>query len=590
MCRGVAWSVSFLCEPAESPVQQTQECCPAVSNSIMSYYAYSRKYRPQKFSDVLAQRHITETLTKAIEHNRVSQAYLFCGVRGTGKTSVARILAKRLNCAAPRGAEPCDECESCLGIIKGRSLDILEIDAASHTSVDDIRELREAIKYAPVGGKHKVYIIDEVHRLSGSAFDALLKTLEEPPAHAVFIFATTEVHKVPQTILSRCQRYDFKRIPESELRSALQGIADKEKLKITDDALAELAKRGDGSLRDSLSILDQVASWQHDVIDIKLLTDALGILPRSEYRALINLIRTQNAAGIIDRVDSVLKAGVGAAEFIRGFQEEVRLLLVIKAAPDIATDYGITKEEAAEYRELGGVYSLNDLLRIQNLLVGLEQKIRDGFDPVINIELTFLKLMQMESSMTIEAALKALSGGEIPNQQAVLASATESKKKLEITRSLPESDIVPSQPPTVPATPDSTDISQTDVNDIWQKFLAALKLQHRNLQIKLSLAQPRSIEGNKLSVAFDRMGEVHVRYFQDRAQQETIEKIIREVSGRAFRFHFFVDANWTQKSDGNGNGGATMLAVNERDDHPLVAKAVEIFDADIIARRELKES
>ncbi|MGB5139056.1 MAG: DNA polymerase III subunit gamma/tau [Candidatus Zixiibacteriota bacterium] len=395
----------------------------------MSYFVFSRKYRPQRFSDVLAQKHITETLTKAIEHDRVSQAYLFCGVRGTGKTSVARILAKRLNCATPQGVEPCDQCESCTAITKGRSLDILEIDAASHTSVDDIRELREAIKYAPVGGKHKVYIIDEVHRLSGSAFDALLKTLEEPPAHAVFIFATTEVHKVPQTILSRCQRYDFKRIPESELRSALKAIADKENLKITDDALAELAKRGDGSLRDSLSILDQVASWQHDVIDIKLLTDALGILPRSEYRALIALIRSQNAGGIIDKVDSVLKAGVGAAEFIRGFQEEIRILLVLKAAPDIVQDYGITAEEAVEYKAIGADYSLNDLLRYQNLLVGLEQKIRDGFDPTINIELTLLKLMQMESSVTIEAALKALSGSAPQPAASIPTPAPESKKK-----------------------------------------------------------------------------------------------------------------------------------------------------------------
>jgi DNA polymerase-3 subunit gamma/tau len=554
----------------------------------MSYYAYSRKYRPQTFADVLAQKHITETLTKAIEHNRVSQAYLFCGVRGTGKTSVARVLAKRLNCAAPVGPEPCNNCDSCLGIIKGRSLDILEIDAASHTSVDDIRELREAIKYAPVGGKYKVYIIDEVHRLSGSAFDALLKTLEEPPAHAVFIFATTEVHKVPQTILSRCQRYDFKRIPESELRSALQGIAGKENLKITDDALAELAKRGDGSLRDSLSILDQVASWQHDIIDMRLLTDALGILPRSEYRILINLIRTQDATGIINRVDSVLKAGVGAAEFIRGFQEELRMLLVLKAAPDLAAEYGITEEEAAEYREIGGVYSLSDLLRIQNLLIALEQKLRDGFDPVINIELAFLKLMQMESSVTIEAAIKALSGGELPTQP-VQTSATESKKKLELARPAPKPTAAQAQPPTAVTPADGTSNSAIDLQGIWQKFLTALKPQHRNLQIKLSLAQPRSIEGNKFSVAFDRLGEVHVRYFQDRTQQQTLESFIREVSGRDFRFHFFVDPNWTQKPEGNGNGGAMKLGESERDEHPLVARAVEIFDAEIIARRDLKD-
>ncbi len=555
----------------------------------MSYFVFSRKYRPQRFGDVLAQKHITETLTKAIEFDRVSQAYLFCGVRGTGKTSVARILAKRLNCAAPQGVEPCDQCDSCVGIIKGRSLDILEIDAASHTSVDDIRELREAIKYAPVGGKHKVYIIDEVHRLSGSAFDALLKTLEEPPAHAVFIFATTEVHKVPQTILSRCQRYDFKRIPESELRSALRGIAEKENLKITDDALAELAKRGDGSLRDSLSILDQVASWQHDVIDIKLLTDALGILPRSEYRALIGLIRSQDGAGIIDKIDSVLKAGVGSAEFIRGFQEEIRLMLVLKAAPDVAGDYGITSEEATEYKAIGEGYSLNDLLRIQNLLVALEQKLRDGFDPVINIELAFLKLMQMESSISIEAALRSLAGGAPQTTQTTSAQPAESKKKLELTRSAPETAANKTLPPTSDPSPVPAPATTAEVQEIWQKFMQALKLQHRNLQIKLSMGQARSIEGNKLVVAFDRLGEVHVRYFQDRAQQQTLEGIMREATGRELRFSFFVDAQWTPKPESNAGNSGVLLAEGERDDHPLVAKAVEIFDAEIVSRRELKE-
>ncbi len=555
----------------------------------MSYFVFSRKYRPQRFGDVLAQKHITETLTKAIEFDRVSQAYLFCGVRGTGKTSVARILAKRLNCAAPQGVEPCDQCDSCVGIIKGRSLDILEIDAASHTSVDDIRELREAIKYAPVGGKHKVYIIDEVHRLSGSAFDALLKTLEEPPAHAVFIFATTEVHKVPQTILSRCQRYDFKRIPESELRSALRGIAEKENLKITDDALAELAKRGDGSLRDSLSILDQVASWQHDVIDIKLLADALGILPRSEYRALIGLIRSQDGAGIIDKIDSVLKAGVGSTEFIRGFQEEIRLMLVLKAAPDVAGDYGITSEEATEYKAIGEGYSLNDLLRIQSLLVALEQKLRDGFDPVINIELAFLKLMQMESSISIEAALRSLAGGAPQTTKTTSAPPAESKKKLELTRSAPETAANKTLPPTSDPSPVPAPATAAEVQEIWQKFMQALKLQHRNLQIKLSMGQARSIEGNKLVVAFDRLGEVHVRYFQDRAQQQTLESVIRESSGRELRFNFFVDAQWTPKPESNAANSGVLLAEGERDDHPLVAKAVEIFDAEIVSRRELKE-
>jgi len=560
----------------------------------MSYYVFSRKYRPQKFAEVLAQDHVSETLTRAIEHGRIAQAYLFCGVRGTGKTTVARILAKRLNCANPQGSEPCDQCDSCVGIIKGRSLDVLEIDAASHTSVDDVRELRESIKYAPVSGKHKVYIIDEVHRLSGSAFDALLKTLEEPPAHAVFVFATTEAHKVPQTILSRCQRYDFRRIPESELRAALRNIAEKEKLRVTDDALAELARRGDGSLRDALSILDQVASWQHEQIDMKLLTEALGILPRSEFRALLGLIREKDAAGIIGKIDEVLKAGVGAAEFVRGFQEEVRLLLVFKAAPELGTDYGMTADEAAEYRAQAAGYSLNDLLRIQNLLVALEEKIRDGFDPVINLELTLLKLMQMEESVSIEEVLKQLAGGTASIAKPAAAATAEAKKKsvssaptLIINKPAEAPAITPPAAlTTAPAPP------EFDLNTLWQDLLTALKPVHRNLQIKLSLAQPRTVEGNKVTVAFDRMGEVHVRYFQDRGLQQTLEQVAKQVSGCDLRFHFVVDPAWSGKGENGGNGGrggSVMFAEAEKAEHPLVAKAIEIFEAEVTARRDLNE-
>ncbi len=561
----------------------------------MSYFVFARKYRPQTFSDVLAQRHITETLTKAIVNDRISQSYLFCGVRGTGKTSVARILAKRLNCANPRGADPCNECDSCQAIMQGRSLDILEIDAASHTSVDDIRELREAIKYAPVGGKRKVYIIDEVHRLSGSAFDALLKTLEEPPAHAVFIFATTEVHKVPQTILSRCQRYDFKRIPESGLREALAEIARRENLTIEPAALAELARRGDGSLRDALSILDQVASWQHETITLDLLTDALGILPRTEYRNLLESIKEREVAVVIRKIDEVLKSGIGAAEFVRGFQEELRMLLLFKAAPDIAPDYGVTAEEAGTYVTMAKDYSLNDLLRIQNLLVALEQKIRDGFDPQINIELTLLKLIEMSSSISVEDALRSLTGKAAPIADTHADSASKKKASELAPRPQPQQAEVP--PPTEQAprrfAADSeqeqveSQAEGVDLDEIWKKLLAALKPTHRNAHIKLSLAQPRSIEGNKIKVAYDRYGEVHVQYFRSPDLQRTLETVARNATGKAYHFQFFVDANLVHKEE-SGEKRVTLFAESERTDHPVVEDAMRVFDAEIVERHDIE--
>jgi DNA polymerase III subunit gamma/tau len=555
----------------------------------VSYFVFARKYRPQKFADVIAQKHISETLTKAIEHDRVSQAYLFCGVRGTGKTSVARILAKRLNCANPQGAEPCDQCESCLAIVKGHSLDILEIDAASHTSVDDIRELRESIRYAPTGGKHKIYIIDEVHRLSPSAFDALLKTLEEPPAHAVFIFATTEVHKVPQTILSRCQRYDFKRISESELKGALKSIADKEGIKITEEALAELAKRGDGSLRDSLSILDQVASWQHEVIDEQLLTDALGIVPRGEYAAMLRLIREKNTAEIISKINTVLDAGIDATEFVRGFQEELRLLLVLKAAPKLAPDYGISGEETSQFADILSGYSLNDLLRIQNLLVNLEQKIRDGFDPVINIELAMLKLAAMEDSVTLESVLKKLSGnpGSVKSEPPAPTPPAKKSEGLS-TATAPAATPVASAPPALdPPSAPPVAAAPVDLTSIWQRFLQALKTTHRNLQIKLTLAEPRRLDDNKITVAFDRLGEVHVRQLQDKEIQKTLEHVIKGVTGKVYHFHFYVDKNMAHRQENGIQAG--LLVESEKADHPEVTRAMEVFDAEVVSRQDLQD-
>lgn len=548
----------------------------------MSYFVFSRKYRPQTFGEVLAQSHVTETLTRAIENERVSQAYIFCGVRGTGKTSVARILAKRLNCTNPQGAEPCNECDSCKGITTGRSLDILEIDAASNTSVDDVRDLRESIKYAPVGGKHKIYIVDEVHRLSPSAFDALLKTLEEPPEHAVFVFATTEVHKVPHTILSRCQRYDFRRVSEEDLRSAITRIAAKESLTISEDATAELARRSDGSLRDALSLLDQVSSWQRDNIDMQLLTEALGILPRSEYRKVLRLIREKDVPHLVGRLGEILKSGIGAAEIVRGLQEEVREMLLVGAAPEEASELGVSPDDQTELKEIVGEYSINDMLRIQNLLVELEQKIRDGFDPRINLELALLKLVNMESSITLEQVLKQL--GESPQKPGARPGpmAESKKKELKLTNPAP----APAKPQANPTT-NTTSAPQPDVNigELWQSLLADLKRSHRNLQIKLTMAEPRTIEGDKIMVAFDNLGEFHVRQLQERDTRLLLEERLRKITGHDLKLHLFVDKNLRRQQSHKPSNN--LFAEGEKEDHPMVAKAIEVLDAKVVGRKDL---
>ncbi|MCI0482817.1 MAG: DNA polymerase III subunit gamma/tau, partial [Candidatus Dadabacteria bacterium] len=275
----------------------------------MSYVVFARKYRPRDFDEIIGQSHITTTLKNAIARDRVAHAYLFAGPRGVGKTTTARILAKALNCEKGPTPKPCNKCSSCLEITSGSSLDILEIDGASNTGVDDIRSLRENARFTPAKGGFKVYIIDEVHMLSDSAFNALLKTLEEPPPHVKFIFATTHAHKVPPTILSRCQRFDFRRIPAKEILDNLKRIVKEEKISVSEDALGLIAKYGDGSMRDSQVILDQFVSFAQGKVGAEEVVKVLGIVDDEVLFALSAAISGKDPGAALDAVDRLVNEG-----------------------------------------------------------------------------------------------------------------------------------------------------------------------------------------------------------------------------------------------------------------------------------------
>ncbi len=320
----------------------------------MSYQVLARKWRPQVFEDVVGQGHITRTLQNAIESGRLAHAFLFSGPRGVGKTTTARILAKALNCAQGPTQAPCGKCDSCLETSAGTSVDVIEIDGASNRGIEHIRELRETVKYAPVGGKYKVYVIDEVHMLTNEAFNALLKTLEEPPPHVIFIFATTEPQKIPATIHSRCQRYGFKRVALHEIIERLRTIATAEGIKISDPGLAMIARAAEGSMRDSQSLLDQAVSYSGMEIKDEDLQATLGSIAQPALLQFAAGLLARDSAGLLKQIDALLEQGQDMRQFLAGVVEHLRNLLVVKISSDPgqiielpASDIEAIKQQAA---------------------------------------------------------------------------------------------------------------------------------------------------------------------------------------------------------------------------------------------------
>ncbi|MBT8399970.1 MAG: DNA polymerase III subunit gamma/tau [Rhodothermia bacterium] len=376
--------------------------------SDQRYLVAARKYRPQRFDDVVAQEHVCETLKNAIERERLGHAYLFSGPRGVGKTTVARILAKSINCTAPLedrdGAEPCQKCDSCLSFAEGRNLNVIEIDAASNNKVDDVRELRDTVRVPPQGGVKKVYIIDEVHMLSTSAFNALLKTLEEPPPYALFIFATTEPNKVLPTILSRCQRFDFRRIPVAETAARIQEIASEEKIQLDEGSLLLIAQKGDGALRDALSVFDQAVALCGSEVTYEALADALGVVDVELYFETSRCIRDRDTAGVLRLVQRIVFAGFDLQEFLSGLGEHFRNLLVALTMPDT----GLIETSAAikeRYKDESNAFTPATLLRLLSIASDSETLIRTRAQPRLQLELGLLKMVGAADTIDLRQAL-----------------------------------------------------------------------------------------------------------------------------------------------------------------------------------------
>ena len=387
-------------------------------NSKDNYQVLARKYRPATFSDLIGQDTMVRTLTNAFEANRIAQAFILTGIRGTGKTSTARIIAKGVNCIGEDGngsstTEPCGKCEHCESISNGRHVDVFEMDAASKTGVADIREIIESVQYRATSARFKIYIIDEVHMLSNSAFNALLKTLEEPPKHIIFIFATTEIQKIPVTVLSRCQRFDLRRIEPEIMIEYLKNVAAEEGVEISKDALALITRASEGSVRDSISLLDQSISNSVDKIDAKDIRDMLGLSDRGRILDLFNLIVSGNTVGALNELSSLYSDGGEPESILRDLAEVSHWVSLIKITPEAAEDPTVSPDERSRGKTIANRLNIRSLSRMwQMLLVALDE-IRIAPNSMMAAEMTIIRLTHVSELPSPEELIKKIQNGSI---------------------------------------------------------------------------------------------------------------------------------------------------------------------------------
>ncbi len=551
----------------------------------MSYQVFARKYRPQVFEDVVAQDHVTRTLKNAVKNDRVGSGYLFCGPRGTGKTTTARILAKALNCVNGPTPEPCGECPSCKEIASGVSLDVLEIDAASNTGVDDIRTLRENVRYLPTHGKKRIYIIDEIHRLSGAAFDALLKTLEEPPPHVIFIFATTEPLKVPETILSRTQRFDFKRVSATELASHLQRIAEAEHITIEEPALHLLARKADGSVRDSLSLLDQVAAYAGETITEQDVIDALGLVDRQLLFEYGNAVAANDSKRVLQLTDKVLAAGIDVADFVHELLEHFRILLILTVDPNASDVLQLPQEDIDAYMAQAKNFSVGDVVRLMKIIGDINIDLKRGLDERMVLEVAGVKMAELESTVKLEEVLQRLDNGTFTAASGGSDLFGGDKKKSEPHRLSPTA-TAPS-PSSAPLSSHRANTAQLQAG--WEAFLAYLRQKSQMLASQLAMAEVVDVTDNEVRLRFGAAGSASKQVVERAENHQVIQTAAREYFKAPLRFTYDIDLTQPGiaiKSNNTNNIKEELAAIIKRS--PRLQELLEKVNGEVVGIRKVK--
>ena len=567
----------------------------------MSYLVLSRKWRPQTFADVVGQEHVTRTLCNAIRSGRVAHAFLFTGPRGVGKTTMARLLAKALNCEQGPTPDPCNTCSNCLEITAGNALDVLEIDGASHTGVDNIRDLTEGVQYRPVKSRFRVVIIDEVHMLSNAAFNALLKTLEEPPPHVKFIFATTEAHKVLQTILSRCQRYDFQRIALRELIQRLQVVAEGEGLSADEVGLALLAREADGSLRDAESLLDQVVAWSGGSVNEQAVKEALGVADRQALFRVVEAVLARDPAQALRLAGDLYRYGYDPRRLCRDLLEHFRHLVIAKISPDPVLLAELPDHEVATVRQQAGARALEDLQRLFALMLRAEEEVSRTAYTQLVIEMTLVKLASQPPVMPIDEALAQLEAlrrklGGNPQEPTPAGQRPAPPAPSAPPPAPPGREHAPIPRPTTPmvreqaAAPSAEAAlgAEAEQQSVWERFLAAVQKEKISLFFALKSGHFLGLTPTTLQIGVDKDP-----YFKELTRTEN-RTLLEETARRCFGRDLKVEVTKGSTLPAAAASPVAMAAQSHKpqeqqtEGDPLVKTVLDVLGGEVQATRSYR--
>ena len=577
----------------------------------MAYQVIARKYRPQRFADVVGQEHVTQTLANAIGQKRIAHAYLFCGPRGTGKTTIARIFAKCLNCTGGPKVNFDDQDSRCIEIADGRSLDVLEIDGASNNGVEQVRELRETCKYAPANSQFKIYIIDEVHMLSTAAFNALLKTLEEPPAHVKFMLATTDPEKVLPTILSRCQRFDLRRIPAALITKHLAHIAKLEKVKIDEAALHAIARGADGAMRDAESTLDQLISFCGDKIEEADVLSMFGLAAQSQILGLSQAVLAGEIQTALTRLNELAQNGKDLGRLLADLLNHFRNLLIFQVSRGDLNLLEVSEAEIAALKEQSGLANTESLTRILEVLTDSELRLRDTASRKILLEVAMLKAIEARSAISLDSVLKQLNqlrgqGGAGGPPTTAPAAANVSSRNISSPVPAPSN----AQASAINA---PTDVGgYSDLAGLWTRLVEAVGRVSPFTRSYLVDAQPVSFEKNILTIGFDPEFEDHLGLVDNARNHTLLQTKLAELGHANAQIKFVKTeasaarapqsakvASPALAAPKESEGGAPMPATpvakekpasvpfnkNDFKNDPLIQKALEIFKGQIVEVR-----